>query len=144
MLWIDINVTIFSTEQAILYLNFGTSNCLCRFGDNRSLEQFWLLSFVFKCLSVCVIDVYVKRQFLLLTKENIKNIFIVCLPPVWNIIFSLKYFAPQHLFDSYLNLKYPLKIHSHRSDILKNRLILVNIEEWTWKIYKWLIMHEVY
>ena len=48
--------------------NFGTSDCLCYFRDNRSLKQHWLLSLLFKCLSICVFKVYVERQFLQVTK----------------------------------------------------------------------------
>ena len=123
MLWIYINVTIFSTEQAILHMNSGTSNCLCRFGDNRSLKQLWLLSFLFKCLSVCVFDVYVKRQFLLLTKISWFKLGRLLHKESFHSLFASR--MEHNIFSQILCttaplwqlLKYPLKMHSHHSDI---------------------------
>ena len=110
-------------QQCCNHLNFGTSDRLCRFRDNRSLEQLWLLSSLFKCLTIWVFEVYVERQFFwaiklswfklgrLLHKESFlsflasrmeHNLFceILCTSaPLWQL------------------LKYPLNMHSGSSDI---------------------------
>ena len=99
-------------KQCCNQLNFGTSDCLCRFGDSMSLEQL-TAKFVFQMSIICVFDMYIEEDdfwgSLSYSDSNladycIKNLFLICLPPIWSIIFSLNYFALQHLFESYLNI----------------------------------------
>ena len=103
--------------QCFNHLNFGTSDLLYRFGDNRSLEQLWLLSFLFKCLSICVFEVYVERQILWVTKLSW---FKLCRLLHKEYCFSLLDFGIEHIFFSEILctsallwqlLKYPLSIH---------------------------------
>ena len=62
---------------------------------------------------ICVFDMYIEEDnfwgSLSYSDSNladycIKNLFLICLPPICSIIFSLNYFALQHLFESYLNI----------------------------------------
>ena len=55
-------------KQCSSHLNFGTFDRLSCFEDNTSLEQLWLLSSLFKCLSICVFKLYVERQLFWVTK----------------------------------------------------------------------------
>ena len=124
MLQIYIDVTIFSTEQECCsHLNFGTSDRLCCFGDKKSLEQLWLLSFPFKFLSICVFKVYIERQFLWVTKLSwFKLGRLLHKESFLSLFASLmeNHFFPELICTSaslWQLLKCPLNMHFSRSDI---------------------------
>ena len=110
-------------KQCCSNLNFCSSNRLCCFGDYRSLEQLWLVSFLLKCLSIWVFKVYVEGQFLWVTKLSWFKLGRLLHKESFLSLFASR--IENHFFFKILCtwaplwqlLKYPLNMHSRRSDI---------------------------